>query len=195
MAVRKPNEVSGRIATGTLHVGASGDVGRFDRFVRGQYQVLLRFLRHHTATLQDAEDAAQESVVKLLRYRGSTPASDWKRLLYRIAINAAHDRFRDARRRAGIARLILEDGVVAAEASLPDEFAAHQQRLACFRRALLQLPPKCQRVYLLRLVRGMTNAEIARCCGVSVKMVEKHLAKGLAELRRKVGDSAADPFR
>lgn len=195
MSARVPDDGSGEIATGTLHREVRGRTNRFDRFVRGQYSVLLRFLRHHTASLQDAEDVAQESVVKLLRYRDSASASDWQRLLYRIAINAAHDRFRYARQRPVVSLGDGEDDEVASAGSSPDEFAARQQQLARLRRALLQLPPKCQRVCLFRLTRGLTNAEIARCCGISVKMVEKHLARGLAELRKKVGDSTADPFR
>jgi RNA polymerase sigma-70 factor (ECF subfamily) len=177
-----------------LGVGALSVPERFDGFIHEQYGELLRFLRRRTNGPQDAEDVAQESVSRLLRYRESTSVSDWRRLLYRIAINSAHDRFRDSRRRRVIAQAVAEDGGAIQPERLPDEFAAHQQRLARLRTAILHLPPKRQRVCLLRFVQGMTNAQIAMHCGVSVKTVEKHLAKGLAALRREVGNSATDPL-
>lgn len=191
MSVQKPLEDVGGDAFG---LGALGVPERFDGFIHEQYGDLLRFLRRRTGGSQDAEDVAQESVFKLLRYRESAPISDWRRLLYRIAINSAHDRFRDSRRQQAIAQAAAEDGEAIPSVRPPDEFAAHQQRLARLRQAILQLPPKRQRVCLLRFAQGMTNAQIARHCGTSVKTVEKHLAKGLATLRRKVGDPATNPF-
>lgn len=192
MSAQKPLEDAGGDALG---VGALSVPERFDGFVQEQYGELLRFLRRRTGGYHEAEDVAQESVFKLLRYRESASISDWRRLLYRIAVNSAHDHFRDSRRHQAIAQAVAENpGAVATERP-PDEFAAHQQRLTRLREAILQLPPKRQRVCLLRFAQGMTNAQIARRCGVSVKTVEKHLTKGLAALRREVGDSAADPLK
>jgi RNA polymerase sigma-70 factor (ECF subfamily) len=192
MSAQKPLEDPGGDALG---VGALSIPERFDGFIHEQYGELLRFLRRRTGGPQEAGDVAQESVFKLLRYRESASISEWRRLLYRIAINSAHDRFRESRRHQAIAQTVAEDPGAMVSARLPDEFAAHQQRLARLREAILQMPPKRQRVCLLRFAQGMTNVQIAKRCGVSVKTVEKHLAKGLAALRRKVGDSTPEPFR
>lgn len=192
VSAQKPLEDSGGDALG---LGALDIAARFEGFIHEQYGDLLRFLRHRTGGAQDSEDVAQESFFKLLRYRGSAPVSDWRRLLYRIAINSAHDRFRDSRRQQAIAQAAAQDDRAIPSERLPDEFAACQQRLALLRQAILQLPPKRQRVCLLRFAQGMTNAQIARYCGISVKTVEKHLTKALAALRRKVGDSVADPLK
>lgn len=194
MSTQKPVEDLG--GCDALGLRALNIPERFDGFIHEQYGELLRFLRRRTSGPQEAEDAAQDSIFKLLRYRELAPAADWRRLLYRIAVNSAHDRFRDNHRHLAIARAVAEDGGEAMPSErLPDEFAAHQQRLAWLREAILQLPPKRQRICLLRFSLGMTNAQIARCCGLSIKTVEKHLTKGLEALRRKVGDSAADSFK
>lgn len=192
MSAQKPLE---KASDDALGLGALSVPDHFDGFIHEQYGELLRFLRRRTGGLQDAEDVAQESVFKLLRYQKSASLSDWRRLLYRIAVNSAHDRFRDNRRHQMIAQTVAEDPAVAAPERLPDEFAAHQQRLACLRKAILHLPPKRQRVCLLRFGQGMTNAQIARHCGVSIKTVEKHLTKGLAALRQEVGDWAAGALK
>lgn len=161
----------------------------FDSFIREQYQGLVSFLRGRTATRQDAEDAAQESLARLLRYRESEPASAWQRLLYRIAINVAHDQHRKGVTHHRSDHVALCEHKLAAPSHSPEERAAHEQQVMLMRQAIRELPPKCQRVYLLRRGSGMSHAQIAQCCGISVKMVEKHLANAMKLLRRKVGDA------
>ena len=163
----------------------------FDIFIREQYRSLVQFLRRRTATEQDAEDAAQESMAKLLRYRESEPAIAWKQLLYRIAVNVAHDQFRVAFTHRSKEHVTLNGQEIAAHEHSPEERAEYEQQVAHLTQAILELPPKCQRVYLLKRVHGMSRAQIADRCGISVKMVEKHLATALVLLKRKVGDSSA----
>src|SRR3546814_8356616 len=69
----------------------------FDIFLQQHYKGLVQFLRQRTVTEQDAEDAAQESLARLLRYRESEPARAWKPLLFRIATNVANDHLRQTR--------------------------------------------------------------------------------------------------
>lgn len=174
--------------------GAASGTPGFEDFAREQYRGLIKFLNQHTATRQDAEDAAQESMTRMLRYHESTPASAWQRLLYRIAINVAHDQYRVAVSHRSARHVSLEGHDLAAPGRSPEEQAAHEQRLARLREAIAQLPPKCQRVYLLKRVHGMSHAQVADVCGISVKTVEKHLAKALAKLRQKVGNTATKTF-
>jgi RNA polymerase sigma-70 factor (ECF subfamily) len=174
--------------------GARPQAPSFDTFIRSQFRGLLQFLRARTASEQDAEDAAQESMAKLLRYRESEPPSAWKQLLYRIAVNVAHDQFRVALTHHSKEHVTLDGLDIAATEHSPEQRAVYEQQVARLSQAILELPPKCQRVYLLKRVHGMSRAEIAERCGISVKMVEKHLATALAQLRRKVGESSADTF-
>jgi RNA polymerase sigma-70 factor (ECF subfamily) len=177
---------------GVPAIGARGNTQHFELFLRGQWRGLLQFLRARTASEQDAEDAAQESMTKLMRYRESEPPSAWKQLLYRIAVNVAHDQYRVALSHHNKDHVGLDGLEIATGEHTPEQQAQHDQQLARLSKAILELPPKCQRVYLLKRVHGLSHADIARRCGISVKMVEKHLATALAQLRRKVGDSAAE---
>jgi RNA polymerase sigma factor (sigma-70 family) len=173
-------------------IGAGEPVQNFDVFLRDQFRSLVQFLRARTATEQDAEDAAQESMTKLLRYRDSEPPSAWKQLLYRIAVNVAHDQFRVAQTHRSKDHVTLDGLDIAAAEQSPEQRAVYEQQMARLSQAILALPPKCQRVYLLKRVHELSHAQIAERCGISIKMVEKHLATALAQLRRKVGDSPAD---
>src|SRR5690606_23509723 len=81
----------------------------FDVFLHQHYNGLVQFLRQRTITEQDAEDAAQESLVRLLRYRDSEPVHAWKPLLFRIATNVARDHFRQGLARHRKAHVPLEE--------------------------------------------------------------------------------------
>ncbi|HTV85006.1 MAG TPA: RNA polymerase sigma factor [Dyella sp.] len=175
-------------------IGAGEQAHSFDVFIRDQFRNLVQFLRVRTATEQDAEDAAQESMAKLLRYRDSEPPSAWKQLLYRIAVNVAHDQFRVAQTHRSKDHIGLDGLEIATAEQSPEQRAVHDQQMARLSQAIVALPPKCQRVYLLKRVHDLSHAQIAERCGISVKMVEKHLATALTQLRRKVGDWPVDTF-
>lgn len=178
----------------TSTAGAGSHAHSFDAFLRGQFRGLLQFLRARTASEQDAEDAAQESMAKLMRYREAEPPSAWKQLLYRIAQNVAHDQYRVALSHHSKDHVALDGLEIATTEHSPEQRASYDQQVARLSKAILELPPKCQRVYLLKRVHGLSHAQIASRCGISIKMVEKHLATALAQLRRKVGDSSKEAF-
>lgn len=157
---------------------------QLDEFVRTQYRDLVNFLRRRTATEQDAEDAAQESLTRLLRYCDTEPYEAWKSLLYRIATNVATDQHRRVQRQHVVEHLPVDELRVVAPA--PDDALVHKEEVARLRAAILALPAKCRQVYILRL-EGHNYKEIARIRGISLKMVEKHISKALAALRRQAG--------
>lgn len=56
-------------------------------------------------------------------------------------------------------------------------------------RAIQQLPPQCQRVFLLSRFEGKKNKEIADSLDLSIKTVEAHMAKALSQLRKVIAGS------
>lgn len=155
---------------------------RFERFLRERVPRLARFLGRLRVRAEDAEDVAQESIARLLRYRDSEPPEAWAALLYRIAINVTRDRAR--RERQAPSGDAQDDALHSlATDDSPEQHASDQQALARVREAILRLPPRCRAVYLMHRVDGLSYAEIARRCGVSVKAVEKHMSHALRELR------------
>lgn len=163
---------------------------RFELFLAEQHEPLVAFLRHRTACESDARDAAQESMVRLVRYRDREPVAAWKPLLYRIAINIARDQARRARHRQADAHCSIDD----VGATLVAVEPTHEQRvdtereLQAIRELIFRLPERCRQVYLLNRIEGMSYSEIAQHCGISVKAVEKHVAKALQFLRKGLGE-------
>ncbi|MEW5835170.1 MAG: RNA polymerase sigma factor [Pseudomonadota bacterium] len=164
------------------------DANEFDGFVRSQRDGLVRFLQRRTRSADDAEDLAQESFTRLIRYRGYAPDT-WAGLLYRIAVNALHDRGRRAASRFDALHVSLDEeaGDLAASEPSHEQRTASEQELAALQRALLRLPDRCRQVYLLNRIEGMSYTEIAEHCGISVKAVEKHISRALRLLRERLG--------
>lgn len=165
-----------------------------DAFVRAEQRDLLNFLRRRTANEEDAQDAVQESLTRWLRYSDTEPREVWKPLLYRIATNIALDLGRGATRRHTAQHVSLDDYEIPSQAPSQEEAASRAQDLTRIRAAILELPPKCRQVYLLSL-EGWKQSQIAAHCGISVKMVEKHVTKALAAIRRRAGDSSGGALR
>jgi len=162
----------------------------FARFLREERHALVVFLCQRTRTEEDAQDAVQESFVRLLRYRDTEPPESWRALLYRIAINVVNDQVRWAKRRF-VNEHVSIDRVVTplptAETAL-DERMIQLEELARIGAVIETLPVRTREIYLLSRVEGMTNVEVARHCAISLKTVEKHMARALACVRKALGN-------
>lgn len=155
-------------------------------FIRAEQPALLRFLRNRISPQEDAEEAAQDSFMRLLRYQYSKPAFAWRFLLYRIATNIITDHARHVRSHHVAQHVPLDDLAIAASEPSQERQVSGEQELALLRAAILDLPPKCRQVFLLNRVQGMSYAQIARHLGISVKMVEKHIHKAVTLCLAKV---------
>lgn len=155
--------------------------------IRRYHDSLIRFLRQRLRVKEDAVDIAQEAYIRMMQYEGSTKIHSPPSMLFRIAINIANDLSRaDAARRAH--EQVPLDGLelVSPNPSADRQIAASQD-LQILYEVIEKLPPKCRQVFLLSRAQRMTYAQIAAHCGISVKMVEKHITHALAICMKKVG--------
>ena len=61
----------------------------------------------------------------------------------------------------------------------PEEQLEFRQEIAEIAKALATLPDKCRETLILRRVEGLSQQETAQRLGISVKTVEKHMARGV----------------
>ena len=159
-----------------------------DAFAREHQAELLNFFRGRVAHAQDAADLAQESWSRLMRYRDGQNAMSLRRLLFAIARNVLSNHWRwRALRQIEELTDFAEVDMASAAPGLERQWQA-QRHLDTLEEAVAALPPKCRAVFLLSRVEGLSNAQVAQRCGISVKMVEKHLAKAIVRCRAQVGD-------
>jgi len=158
-----------------------------DAFVREHQTELLNFFRGRVTRSQDAADLAQESWSRLLHYPLETVASS-RGLLFTIARNVLKNHWRWSALRRIEQPTDFAELDVPSDTPGPDRHLQAALDLQALEVAVAALPPKCRTVFLLSRIEGLSNAEVAQRCGVSVKMVEKHLAKAIVTCRAQVGD-------
>ena len=166
----------------------SGSKPLFEAAFRAHHASLIRYLRRRVANDSDARDIAQEAYLRLLRYRERQDLPSLKALVFHIANNLVGMRFRTARTHHSVDHRSLDEALElpANEPSIEQRLSAEQQ-LERLMEVIKRLPTKCQQVFVLSRFHDMNYPEIAERCGISVKMVEKHIANALAICRQEVG--------
>lgn len=177
----------------------SGDQAAFAALVRHYDTSLLRYLWRMLGNAQDAEDAFQETFLRVYRnlhkYRTDMPFRPW---LYRIATNVCRDRQRYLRLRRWTSLDAPLGGDNAGAATLADHLAANgaqtdaparekeaQQRIEA---ELAKLSPKHRAVFLLARYEGLGYDEIAKVLRIPVGTVKSRMNKAVGLLLRELED-------
>lgn len=172
----------------TGRIGGRGELLSVEQAFQQYHPGLLRFLRQRLRNDEDAADVAQETYVRLVQsYRRTLGGETAYTLIFRIASNIANDYLRRRKTHHATEHCALELVAPVAEEPSQERQILARQQLDLLYAAIERLPPKCQQVFLLNRVDRMTYPQIAHRCGISVKMVEKHITRALAALRAEVG--------
>jgi len=173
-----------------LHSERTGAGLSVHETIHRYHDSLIRFLRQRLRVKEDAADIAQEAYIRMMQYEGSQKIQSPSSMLFRIAINVANDLGRSEQARRVSDQLSIDGMELASHEPSADREIAARQDLDILYGTIEQLPPKCRQVFLLSRVERMTYPQIAVHCGISVKMVEKHISHALAICMKKVGGSA-----
>lgn len=150
------------------------------------YRELLNFLVRLVGDRHAAADLTQESYARVLALQqGGQAVLDGRALLYRTARNLVVDRHRRAavRRHDALEDLAEDDHPSAPPRTQPDEALASRQDARACLAAIEALPPRCREAFVLHVFDELSQAQVAERMGISVSMVEKHVARGLLACR------------
>jgi len=151
---------------------------------------LVRYFLRRCDHRQEAEDLAQDVLLRVLSGGQWSSPEHAKRYVFRAAAN----RWLDRQRRT------LTHGV---QVSWDDEQPAHDedmtpervsmagQELAFLASALAELNERTRDVFMLVRLEQMKQSVVANMLGISVSAVEKHLVKALAHVMRRSREGAA----
>lgn len=158
---------------------ASGDRDAFAALLARHYDRIFGLAFRLTGSRAEAEDLAQDICcalpAKLAGFRGTARFTTW---LYRVTVNAAHDR---RRRQATQARMAegWGDWETARQAELAEGRAA-QDWLAA---TMAGLPPELRDTVALTLGEDVTQGEAAEVLGVSEGTVAWRMSEVKKRLR------------
>lgn len=145
---------------------------------------LRRHLQRQLGGGDAAEDAVQETFLRMLRYRAVDDPGERRALLFRIAASVVADSRRNAKSRRANDHCALDDQELISDVPQPDRNLASHQNLVSLQRAILALPPRCREVFLLHRFEGLSYRDIARRFGTSERTVENQISHALAVCRR-----------
>ena len=169
----------------TLRRAQRGDTSAFEQLVTPHEQLVWRVCWHFTHHTQDAQDCAQEAMVKAWRalpsYRQDCSLETW---LYRIATSCCIDFLRRKKRTAAqSADQLAEAGFDPADpAPQPEETAIRQDEKQQIRQALAELPADMRTALILSAVEGRKYEEIAAITGVAAGTVKSRINRARQKL-------------
>jgi RNA polymerase sigma-70 factor (ECF subfamily) len=160
----------------------AGDLGAFEQLV-ARYQTMVHGLAMSMLRRpEDAEEATQDSFLKLFRARGSFDATrNLEPWLLRIAGNACRDKLRRLRAaELPMLRSVADDHdpLLDVPDSRAAQGAARQFVDHSVRGELEQLSERVRQPLELKYLRGFTNQQIAEALGISLSNVKVQVARG-----------------
>jgi len=141
----------------------------------------------------EALDAVQDSMLRLVRHYSAKPAEEWPPLFWGIL----RRRITDLQRRRTVRNRIFvwtgratnddDEDLPAWEAPDlgpdPSRALASRQAHAAMSKAIRALPRRQQEAFLLRVLEGLDVADTARAMGCSAGSVKTHLSRAMDALR------------
>lgn len=143
---------------------------------------ISRFIRRP----QDIDDIAQETFVRAFLAEKKGDIQHPKAYIYRVARNLA---FETLTKKSNQLTSYIEDScdqsLLQSDENVEDSMAT-TEKFDRVKIAISELPPQCQRVFIMHKVYGFKYREISQQLGISVSTVEKHIMTGLKKCRQSV---------
>lgn len=149
---------------------------------------LLRFLHRNLGSSADAADLAQDTFAQWLKSASRQQVRQPRAFLFQIARNLLRDHWRrqDGRRPSAAEGEARESAEPASEGREPMLQLERQRYLRHLAAALDSLPPRRREAFVLHKFDGLSQAEVAQRMGISLSMVEKHVAAALLHCKRQM---------
>lgn len=163
---------------------ASGDMAAFEELVNRHRMAVYRLARSITGSHDDADDAAQETFIRVYRALGTyDPERPFKAWLKRIAYNTSLNVLRSSRIRSS--RCSDSDLPELSDPSPgPDCELEAGQTASGVQQAVISMPTELRATLLLRAVEGMSYRDIASATGVRIGTVMSRLSRARERVLR-----------
>jgi RNA polymerase sigma factor (sigma-70 family) len=167
-----------------------------DAFLASMERRAFRMAELHLGNREDALDAVQDAMLRLVKHYRDKPAEEWTPLFWGIL----RRRIVDLQRRRKVRSIVVgwlggghdDDGdelpVWEPADTGPDplEKLHGEQSYADMAAAVKQLPRRQREAFMLRVLEGLDVAETAQAMGCSEGSVKTHLSRAMQHLREEL---------
>jgi RNA polymerase sigma factor (sigma-70 family) len=192
------NSMVSTLDAGMLHDDVRETPATLDAFLaqveRRAFRMAELQLRHR----EDAMDAVQDAMLRLVKHYRDKPAAEWPPLFWGIL----RRRVVDLQRRRKVRSIVVgwlgggrdDDGdemptwEPADPSPGPLDRLRDVQSYADMATAVRQLPQRQREAFMLRMLEGLDVAETARAMGCSEGSVKTHLSRAMHHLRDQLED-------
>ena len=149
---------------------------------------LVRYLSKKTQNNEDANDLAQEALLRMHTFQQTKELDNAKAFLFKTANNLLIDQLRRTKVHNKYLDLEMLD-----DQSDEEKYSPSVERTVCAEQELAQIyktvelmPEKVRRTFLMHRGTDMTYPQIAKDMGVTTSMVEKYIVQALKFLREEI---------
>lgn len=166
-----------------------GHENAFAYVFKEYYGVLLNYASRILHDAEVANDLVQEVFCRLYEKRGELRGEiDLKPYLYRIVYNDCLNVIKHRNIEQNYVNGELLDFYFSKVIETPEaELALQSEELReAVQVAIQKLPVRCQEIFVLSKIEGLSNKEIAERLGISVKTIENQMTVALSKLRKEL---------
>lgn len=158
-----------------------GDAGALEELIGMYYPEILRYCLWHVPNRSLAEDAAQETFLKVIRHMDAyVHKGIFKAFLYKIAANTCID----MRRRKWMEETNLED--LKDETSYIESGYEKADEDEMLRNLVQNLKAEWQEMVILRFGQGLTMREIAEVSDLPLRTVQSRLRAAMKQIKKEL---------
>ena len=143
--------------------------------------MLRAWLQNRFALGSAVDDIMQETFLRAIKERDRGGLNSPKAFLFKASGNLAMDFFKKkANSEAKILAMLENSDVLSSSDSIP-EVVSRNQEYQILKLAILSLPERCRKIFIMRNIKGMSPKEIAEVLGISRNTVYAQLTIGLGK--------------
>ncbi|HWK42772.1 MAG TPA: RNA polymerase sigma factor [Croceibacterium sp.] len=157
--------------------------------LNGRYRgVLLAYFLRRTESYSEAEDLVQDVFVRLLDTAEEIEPRDANAYIFTVASNLLKDRHRRNAVRARFRASSEQVDGVRSDLLTPERIAISRSEVEKASAALGEISVRSREIFTLYRFEGISQREIADRFGISVSAVEKHVARALVHLNKRLNN-------
>jgi len=168
--------------------GKRGKRDSFERQAEKVFPSVLGTALRLTRSREDAEDLAQEAIVRAYDAFERFDGANFKAWMLRIVTNLYINKYRQRQRGPQLASLDDESGVepMSSESAIPDRMLLDNAVGAEIEEALAKVPEDFRLAVMLSDLEGLSYQEIADITAVPIGTVRSSIARGRSILRKEL---------